>query len=172
MGETNDPARGGGAGPSGGGPTADRAPARLQRLPSWLLNQAALHATRIVGEAFANAGVRRYHFSVLVALAEDGPASQADLGRRLWIDRSDMVAVLNDLERDGLVARVRDERDRRRNLVRLTPAGKRALGRLEARVEDAQAALLAPLSAAEREELLRLLARVVEHHGAITTASR
>jgi len=143
----------------------ERAPARLQRLPSWLLNQAALNATRIVGEAFAGAGMRRYHFSVLVALAEDGPASQARLGRRLSIDRSDMVAVVNDLERDGLVARVRDEQDRRRNLVRLTPAGKRALDRLDARVEEAQAAVLGPLSAAERQDLLRLLTRVVEHHG-------
>jgi MarR family transcriptional regulator, lower aerobic nicotinate degradation pathway regulator len=147
------------------GRAMEHAPERLQRLPSWLLNQAALHATRLAGEAFAKAGVRRYHFSVLVALAENGPASQADLGRRLWIDRSDMVAVINDLERDGLVARVRDEHDRRRNVVRITPAGKRALDRLEAQVEEAQAALLAPLSAAERRELLRLLARLVEHHG-------
>jgi MarR family transcriptional regulator, lower aerobic nicotinate degradation pathway regulator len=141
------------------------APARLQRLPSWLLNQAALHASRLVGEAFAKAGVRRYHFSVLVALAEDGPASQAELGRRLWIDRSDMVAVINDLERDGLVARLRDERDRRRNLVRLTPAGKRALERLDRQVEEAQAALLSPLSASECQQLLRLLTRLVEAHG-------
>jgi DNA-binding MarR family transcriptional regulator len=167
VGETNDRDRPGRAAPGGRaratGP--DRAPTRLQSLPSWLLNQAALHATRIVGEAFANAGVRRYHYSVLVALAQDGPASQADLGRRLWIDRSDMVAVLNDLEGDGLVARVRDEHDRRRNLVQLTPAGKRALDRLDRRVEEAQAALLAPLSASERQELLRLLTRLVEVHG-------
>ena len=150
MGETND---------------SGRAPTRLQRLPSWLLNQAALHATRIVGEAFANAGVRRYHYSVFVVFAQDGPASQADLGRRLWIDRSDMVAVLNDLERDRLVARVRDEHDRRRNLVELTPAGKRALDKLDKQVEEAQAALLGPLSASERQQLLRLLARLVEAHG-------
>ena len=167
MGETNDSARSGRTAPGGraGDPAADRAPTRLQRLPSWLLNQAALHATRIVGEAFANAGVRRYHYSVLVALAQDGPASQADLGRRLWIDRSDMVAVLNDLERDGLVARVRDEHDRRRNLVELTPAGKRALDKLDTRVEEAQGALLGPLSASERQQLLRLLTRLVEAHG-------
>jgi MarR family transcriptional regulator, lower aerobic nicotinate degradation pathway regulator len=80
--------------------------------------------------------VRRYHFSVLVALAEDGAASQAALGRRLWIDRSDMVAT-----------------------------GKRTLERLDAKVEEAQAAFLEPLSAAERRELLELLARLVEHHG-------
>jgi DNA-binding MarR family transcriptional regulator len=143
-----------------------RAPARLRRLPSWLLSQAALHAGRVVSDGFAKAGMRRYHFSVLVALDEDGPASQAVLGRRLSIDRSDMVAVINDLERDGLVARIRDESDRRRNLVELTPAGARALKRLDAQVEEAQAALLEPLSASDRRTLQRLLARVVEHHGA------
>jgi MarR family transcriptional regulator, lower aerobic nicotinate degradation pathway regulator len=89
---------------------------------------------------------------------------QATLGRRLLIDRSDMVAVIGDLERDGLIARQRDEEDRRRNVVRLTPAGMRLLERLDARVEQAQDALLAPLDAAERRELQRLLTRVVEHH--------
>jgi DNA-binding MarR family transcriptional regulator len=139
-----------------------QAPRRLRRLPSWLLNQAALHAQRIVSEHLAAEGIRRHHFSVLVAL-EDGPSSQAALGRRLWIDRSDMVAVINDLEQDGLVARDRDERDRRRNVIRLTPAGRLALKRLDARVEEAQAALLEPLSAAERRTLEQLLTRVVEH---------
>jgi DNA-binding MarR family transcriptional regulator len=138
------------------------APRRLRRLPSWLLNQAALRANRLVSEGFEAEGMRRHHFSVLVALDEDGPASQAALGRRLGIDRSDMVAVINDLERDGLVARAEDERDRRRNVIRATPAGRKALKRLGARVDAAQAALLEPISAAERRTLERLLARVVE----------
>lgn len=142
-----------------------RAPQRLSKLPSWQLNQAALHANRLVAADLAAAGVRRHHYTVLVALDEQGPASQAALGRRLSIDRSDMVAVINDLERDGLVSRTRDERDRRRNLIRLTPAGAKALKRLDARVQDAQDALLQPLSAVERRALRRLLARLVEHHG-------
>jgi DNA-binding MarR family transcriptional regulator len=49
-------------------------------------------------------------------------------------------------------------------LVDLTPAGARALNRLDRRVEAAQDALLAPLSATERRQLHRLLARLVEHH--------
>jgi MarR family transcriptional regulator, lower aerobic nicotinate degradation pathway regulator len=140
----------------------DDAPRRLRALPSWLLNQAALRANRLVSEGFEAEGMRRHHFSVLVALDEDGPASQAALGRRLGIDRSDMVAVINDLERDGLVARARDERDRRRNVIRATPAGQKALKRLGARADAAQAALLEPLSAAEWRTLEVLLARVVE----------
>jgi DNA-binding MarR family transcriptional regulator len=129
------------------------------------LNQATLNANRIVSDGFASAGVRRNHFTVLVALDEDGPASQAELGRRLAIDRSDVVAVLNDLEAAGLVARARDESDRRRNVVQLTPAGHAALAELDARVEEAQQALLEPLSAKERRELQRLLTRVVDFHG-------
>lgn len=139
-------------------------PARLRSLPSWLSSQVALAGERLVTEALAQAGVRRHHFAVLTALAEQGATSQAELGRRLWLDRSDLHGVLNDLESAGLVARVRDEADRRRNLVQLTEAGTEELARLDARVEAAQDALLAPLSAGERATLVALLGRVVEHH--------
>ena len=141
-----------------------RAPRRLWRLPSWLMSNTALSAHRLVSDGLAAERYRKPHFTVLVALDELGTASQAALGRRLAIDRSDMVALINELERDGLVARDRDEQDRRRKLVRLTPAGTRMLERLDARVEQAQDALLAPLSAAERRELQRLLTLLVEHH--------
>lgn len=133
-------------------------PRRVQALPSWLVNQAALQAQRLV----ADAGVRRHHFAVLAALEEGGAASQAELGRRVWMDRSDLHAVLNDLEGDGLVARERDERDRRRNVVRLTSAGAGRLSDLQARADAAQDALLAPLSGPERDELRRLLTLIVE----------
>ena len=139
-------------------------PKRLAVLPSWLLGQVALDARRLVGDALGQAGYRRQHFAVLLALDEQGQASQAELGRRLWIDRSDLHAVLAELERDGLVARVRDEHDRRRNVVRLTPAGVDALGRLDHQVRAAQEALLEPLSAADRRELRRLLTSLVDHH--------
>jgi MarR family transcriptional regulator, lower aerobic nicotinate degradation pathway regulator len=139
------------------------APQRLRRLPSWLLNQAALQANRYVSEGFAAEGVRRHHFTVLVALDDGGPASQADLGRRLAIDRSDMAAVVNDLESAGFVARARDAQDRRRNVVALTAEGRQALQRLDARAQAAQDELVAPLSAAERRELERLLTKLVDH---------
>jgi DNA-binding MarR family transcriptional regulator len=136
---------------------------RLARLPSRLVGQASLHADRLVAAALAEEGMRRHHYAVLAALA-DGPASQADLGRRLWIDRKDLHAVVADLEREGLISRVRDETDRRRNVVALSTAGERTLTRLDERVAAAQEAFLAPLDRAEREELLRLLARLGEHH--------
>ena len=137
-------------------------PLRLQRLPSWLAAQVARRAQRLVEEALAREGARRQHFVVLTSLAEQGPASQAALGRRLWIDRSDLHAILNELESNGQVARVRDETDRRRNVVALTRTGRAALARLDKRVDAAQEELLAPLPAADRRELRRLLERVVQ----------
>jgi MarR family transcriptional regulator, lower aerobic nicotinate degradation pathway regulator len=135
-------------------------PERLRRLPSWLASELARRGTALVGEALAEEGMRRQHFAVLSSLAEQGAASQAALGRRLWIDRSDLHALLAELEHDGLVARVRDPEDRRRNVVTLTTAGKAALRRLDKRVDGAQAALLEPLSAGERREIVKLLERV------------
>jgi MarR family transcriptional regulator, lower aerobic nicotinate degradation pathway regulator len=136
-------------------------PNRVRELPSWLVAQVARRAQLLIEDALAPEGARRHHYVILASLAEQGHASQADLGRRLWIDRSDLHAMLNDLEERGWVARVRDEDDRRRNVVTLTRPGRAALARLDKRVHASQDALLASLSATERRELLRLLERVI-----------
>jgi DNA-binding MarR family transcriptional regulator len=137
-------------------------PERLRQLPTWLTAEVAGRGRRLVNASLAQDGVRRQHFTVLASLSEQGPASQAELGRRLSIDRSDLHALLAELESDGLVARVRDERDRRRNVVTLTRAGRGALARLGKRIDAAQDALLEPLSADERRELSRLLQKLLE----------
>ena len=144
---------------------ADRtAPARLRALPSWLINQAALPANRLVTDGLTGTGMRRHHYALLAALDEAGPASQADLSRGTTIDRSDMVATVNELAEQGLVERAPDPTDRRRNVVTITPAGRRQLRTLDRLVGKVQDELLAPLTAEEREQLVDLLTRVVDHH--------
>jgi MarR family transcriptional regulator, lower aerobic nicotinate degradation pathway regulator len=137
------------------------APERLRRLPSWLLSEAARRGHVLVTDGFAEEGLRKPHYTVLVALSELGPSSQAELGRRLWIDRKNMVGVINVLEALGMVERTPDEQDRRRNAIRLTPAGVDALARLNARADAAQDELLVPLSETERRELERLLTKLL-----------
>jgi len=138
------------------------APKRLQGLASWRLSAAALVGDRLVNEALATEGVRKYHFRVLVALSDDGPLSQAELGRRLAIDRSDVAAIAAELEQRELLARTRDDRDRRRNVVTITPAGEAALVRMDRAIAAAQTTLLAPLSSAEQRQLSELLGRLIE----------
>lgn len=140
------------------------APARLRSMPSWLLNQVALPARRIVSEALGDVSARRPHYSVLSALEEFGPASQAALGRRCGIDRSDMVALVNELASAGRLERTPDPDDRRRNVVAITDAGREFLSELDRLLRHAQDELLAPLSSPERAELTRLLDAVLAHH--------
>ncbi|NUW35579.1 winged helix-turn-helix transcriptional regulator [Nonomuraea sp. SMC257] len=137
-------------------------PERLRMLPSRLTNHAAMTANRIVDRALAQAGVRRYHYALLAALEEYGPASQAALGRRTGIDRSDMVAIVNDLAERHLLERAPDPDDRRRNIITVTAEGLGFLTHLDRLVADAQDEFLAPLSAADRRHLLDLLTRLVE----------
>ncbi|WP_386693263.1 MarR family winged helix-turn-helix transcriptional regulator [Streptomonospora nanhaiensis] len=129
-----------------------------------MFGRIAVYSQRLSAEALAEAGVRSYHYALLAALAEFGPTSQAELGRRCGIDRSDVVAVLNDLQERGAVERTPDPADRRRNSIVLTSAGGDLLRRLDSVVGEMQDRLLAPLSTEERAVLVGLLVRLDEHH--------
>ncbi|MEV3959834.1 MarR family transcriptional regulator [Nocardia sp. NPDC050193] len=142
----------------------ENVPGRLRSLPTRLINQTALLAARATEQALADTGSRRYHYAVLTTLREAGAASQAELGRRTRIDRSDMVAVLNDLVARGFAARDADPQDRRRNIVTLTEAGSAHLDDLDRRLDRAQDELLAALSAVERRTLVDLLTRILDAH--------
>lgn len=142
---------------------AGAGPSRVAQLPTWLINRASVLGNRLLREGFAAAGLHGYKYRLLAALEEFGPASQAALGRRSMIDRSDVVAAIDDLVDRGLVKRARDPRDGRRNVITITRAGTAKLRQLDLVVTSVQDELLAPLSSADRRELVRLLSRVVEH---------
>jgi MarR family transcriptional regulator, lower aerobic nicotinate degradation pathway regulator len=135
---------------------------RLQELPTWLVNRAYARSHRLVTEGFAAAGTRGYHYRLLAALDEFGPASQAALGRRTGVDRSDVAAAVSDLLGRGFVDRSTDADDRRRNVVALTAVGRRQLRKLDQVLDGIQEEFVAPLSAAERRQLVRLLGRLVD----------
>ena len=139
-------------------------PRRLQALPSRLLAMAAGYAQRLVGDRLATLHSRKWHYAALAALEEFGPDSQSGLSDRTGIYRSDLVATINDLTARGLVVRAPDAADRRRNAITLTDEGRRHLKRLDALIAEGEAEFLAPLSPADRAELIRLLKLIVAHH--------
>ena len=139
-------------------------PARLRSLPSRLLTHTAMCAERLVNEGLAGADARKWHYAVLVSLQELGPASQATLSRRAGIYRSDLVAVINELADGGYVERAPDPADRRRNVITITEPGRRHLRRLDKLLATIQDDLLAPLNPSERDQLTRLLTRLLDHH--------
>jgi DNA-binding MarR family transcriptional regulator len=134
---------------------------RVATRPTWLLSRANRRAQELLGAVFAAEGFRGYHFRLLAALDQYGPSSQADLGRNTGIDRSDVVAALNELVDDGLARREPDPADGRRNVVTISKRGRTILERVDAALDGVQAAVLEPLSAAERRTFVRLLAKLV-----------
>ncbi|MFF7308215.1 MarR family transcriptional regulator [Streptomyces sp. NPDC008137] len=132
----------------------------IRSLPSWLLGRAAARGRTLVAEALAEEDMRMWHHVVLSAVRDLGPVAQADLGRGIGLDPKDLVGILDDLQSADLVLREPDPRDRRKNAVSLTPRGARLLGRCEKAARAANDELLAPLSAAEREQFTDMLRRI------------
>jgi len=83
----------------------DARPAMLMVKPSWLISEVSRLAHPLLAGQLAIAGSRGYHYRLLAALAEFGPASQASLGRHTGLDRSDVAAAVNELAARGLVQR-------------------------------------------------------------------
>lgn len=106
-------------------------------------------------------GMRLRHFITLSYLRDHECAPQQRMCDMLNIDANNLVLLLNSLEEAGHVRRRRDPADRRRHLVELTPAGRRALERAERAQESIEEEVLATLSASERATLHDLLSRAL-----------
>jgi len=137
-------------------------PERMLRLPSFLFVHLAKQWRRL-GAQFGH-DLRGQHLMILASLEDHGASSQKEISERLGIDASDLVALLDDLEKAGLANRKRDERDRRRYAVMPTPAGAKTLRQRLVDVERLNQEMLAPLSPEERDELHRLLLKLFESH--------
>jgi len=127
-----------------------------------LLGRAHDAHRRLSLEALAPLGLGVKSVGALTVLQAEGPLSQRRLAERQGIDRTTMVAVVDELERLGAVERRKDPGDRRANALHITPHGRRLLGRARTAVAGAEEAFLAPLPPAERQRLRAALRTLVE----------
>ncbi|WP_227983108.1 MarR family winged helix-turn-helix transcriptional regulator [Nocardia spumae] len=138
-------------------------PERLKGQFARLAGMTATQAQRLSREALRAAHAHKDHFVVLATLAELGPASQATLSGRTRIYKSDLVAVLNDLEEGGWARRTPDPTDKRRNVISITTAGEHRLAELDHVLDGVNEQIMTPLDRDERAQLLHLLGRVNAH---------
>ena len=103
-------------------------------LPRGTLSRSALLLVKLGNEIAARAedplaaiGLSGRQYMVLAVLSEDAPPSQQELAGLCGLLPAQIVPVIDELERRGLVARQRSEADRRRSVVTLTTAGTHAV---------------------------------------------
>ncbi len=136
-------------------------PPSLSDRPGALLTIATRRAQELARRRLSPLGLSVQLCGVLNRLAV-GPISQHDLGDQLGIDRTTMVELIDDLEKQGAVARRRNPEDRRQYALGLTPQG-RALQKKAAKAfDDVTDEVFAALKPAERKALGEMLRRVIE----------
>ena len=132
----------------------------MDELPLGITERPALVLVKRGNEVLARAedplaalGLSSRQYLILAVLGTDAPRSQLDLAGLCGLLPAQVVPVLDELERRGLVARQRSEEDRRRSVVRLTPAGEEALAKGDELARSIEDALFDDLDPAAREQL-------------------
>ena len=125
------------------------------------------HLTRLVRRINANAtqellGMNLKQVAMLAALRDQGELPQTMLCDMMRTTQNTVVTWLNELEDAGYVSRIRDPDDRRKHNVALTEKGTAALERAETELRRLEDEALAGLTADERAQLRKLLAKALD----------
>ena len=110
------------------------------------------------------AGFRPGCVGVMLVADRLTSASQKELSDAVGLDPSDLVGLIDILERAGLIARERDRADRRRHAIVLTALGRQRAEELRQLARALNDELLSPLEEDERAAFVAMLGRLVEHH--------
>jgi DNA-binding MarR family transcriptional regulator len=111
----------------------------------FLLKHAHLSFAAVSTAALAPYGIDGRERAVLAVMAGPGLLSQQEVAGRLGVDRTTMVALIDELERKNLVERRPHPDDRRKNIVELTAAGRKTLAGATRALAGAERRFLEPL---------------------------
>ena len=129
---------------------------------AFLLAQLGAHAAAAFAERIRPLQLTPPQAGVLRRLAQFPGQSQRELADALGVHAPRLVALIDDLEARGLVARDRDPGDRRNYAISLTDEGRRLFTELGRVARQHEHAITAALGDTERAQLLALLRRLAQ----------
>lgn len=132
---------------------------------AFLLSQVGAHAAAGFAERLEPLGLKPPHAGILGVLKQANGLSQQALCEKLGVFPSRLVALLDELEKRGLVERRDSPHDRRSHALSLTDAGRSALDKIGRVGREHQNHLCAGLNDAERAQLAGLLRRIAAEQG-------
>lgn len=138
---------------------------RLGSLLGYILRSAQVRVFQDFAASLGDLGLTPGQLGALLLIEANSGFSQTELGTRLGIDRSSVVPLIDKLQARNLVRRVVRASDRRAHALELAEEGVALLHRLAPRLEAHERRIAADLSAAERQTLMDLLARIAPRTG-------
>lgn len=138
----------------------------FEHAPGHLVRRTHQMAVAIFMEETGDFDVTPVQFAILNALIDDPGEDQVTLAGRVAFDAATSGSVIGRLEAKGWVRRESDPADRRRKLLWVTADGEQVALRMKRAVARAQARIVAPLDATERQQLVQLLGKLVAGHEA------
>ena len=136
-------------------------PQVLTNSPGFLLSQIARILSGLVAEALVPVGLAPPEYGLLKIISVQGPLMQQEFADKFQIDRTTVTSIVDGLEDRDLVIRQRSPKDRRKNLLHLTPTGHRLLTRAIRLVNKAQKKFLEPLDESEWEVVRDCLVKLL-----------
>ncbi len=121
-----------------------------------LMRSTAAINARLFPPLQAAFGITPSQLGVLEALLHLGPMPHCALAAKLLVSASNLTTVIDNLERDGLVRRDRDPKDRRVSITSLTPTGEARLAEFFPQHVERLVAAMNALEPGEQVELARL----------------
>jgi DNA-binding MarR family transcriptional regulator len=107
-------------------------------------------------------GLRSGALTTMALIAANDGCTQAELARDMGMDKSSVVALVDELEKRGLAERSRSTHDRRRNMLSLTAAGARMMAAMHAAAAAQEEAIRQAFSPDEFDRFLAFLDRAYE----------
>ncbi|MFI6709615.1 MarR family winged helix-turn-helix transcriptional regulator [Nonomuraea sp. NPDC050478] len=133
----------------------------LRRDLHWLAARLKIGLHGIEERIAARHGMSLWGYTVLVEVVSGPARTQLALAAAVPVDKTKLVAILDELESSGLVRRRPDPRDRRARLVDPTDAGREACEAASAEIRAVEDDLLSDLEPGERERFVDALQRIV-----------
>jgi DNA-binding MarR family transcriptional regulator len=131
----------------------------------YLLKHAEARYAKLTTAAFAPLGLSPREWAALSCLDEQYGRSQREVAELLGVDRTTMVALVDELETKGWVRRHPQPGDRRKNTVSLTEQGRDLMQRGGSVMDDCERQFLATLREADAEQLKNALDAVISTGG-------
>ncbi len=130
-------------------------------LTMWVkLARASATFSRLAARDIEQYGLTQPQFGVLEMLGHLGPLTIGDIGKRMLVTGGCTTVILDNLEKDGLVERVRSDEDRRVVNVQLTASGQSTFKRIFPKHAKRVTELAAVLTEEEQSQLSNLLKKL------------